>query len=191
MPEKILILSGSPKKNGNTETLISWFCQGAKVEKAGTEVIRLNTLKFKVNGCSSCRMCQKQKEYGCTIKDDANAVLLKMSGADVLVFATPLYFFSTSAQTKIIMDRMFSLYKWDNKANAMETILKGKKMVLLASAYEDIGLEALEVPFKLTADYTGMDFESLLIKNAGVSGDIVKLSGVKEKVVEFGRKIAG
>jgi len=67
----------------------------------------------------------------------------------------------------------------------MQTPLKGKVLVLLASAYEGVGLEDLEKPFKLTADYTNMPFKSLLVPNAGVSGEIRKLSGLREKLLPW------
>ncbi len=118
-------------------------------------------------------------------------MIRQMIGADVIVMATPLYFFSASAHLKVIMDRMFSLYKWDNAANIMQTVLKGKKLVLIASAYEDIGLEDLEKPFKLTADYSGMTYDSLLVPNAGVSGEITKIAGLKERTIEFGKSVFG
>jgi hypothetical protein len=73
----------------------------------------------------------------------------------------------------------------------METPLKGKEFILLASAFEDVGLDALEKPFALTADYTGMKFKSLLIPNAGVSGDIKKKSSVRQKAIALGKKAAG
>lgn len=92
---------------------------------------------------------------------------------------------------KLIFDRMFSLYKWDNDAGTMKTPLKGKTLVLLTSAFEDIGLDALEKPFALTAEYTGMKFESVLVTNAGVSGEISKKRpDIQEKVKSLGAKIA-
>lgn len=188
--KKILIISGSPKKDGNTETLIKWFREGAEPSGAVMEQVRIAALKIKSSGCLSCRQCQRNSEYGCVIKDDISGLLLKMAEADVIVMGTPLYFFSASAQLKILIDRMFSLYKWDNKAGTMEAALKGKLLVLLASAFEDIGLKDLEIPFKLTADYTGMKFASLLVPDAGESGEIVKLQGVREKAVELGRSAA-
>lgn len=190
MAKKILVLSGSPKKEGNTATLVHWFLEGACAKGANAEVIHTAFLKFKFPGCTSCRKCQKIEKYECVIDDDVKAVLKKMAGADVIVMATPLYFFAASAQLKIIMDRMFSLYKWDNAAGTMETVLKGKTLALLASAYEDVGLDALAKPFKLTANYTGMKFASLLVPNAGVSGSIKKLGGVREKAIQLGKKLA-
>jgi multimeric flavodoxin WrbA len=179
VPKKILIINGSPKKNGNTAILISSFTKGATSKGAKVEVVDATTLKNKVNGCNSCRACQKQKSYGCVVDDDASSVIQKMIKADVIVFATPLYFYGPSAQLKAVIDRMFSLYHWDNKTDAMETALKGKSFALIGSAYEDIGLKELEAPFKLTAKYTGIPFKSLLVANAGESGEVQMADVVK------------
>lgn len=190
MIKKILILMGSPKKSGNTATLVDWFCQGARSKGAQVEVVNTAFLKYKATGCTSCRKCQKIKEYACLINDQASLVLAKMAKADVVVMATPLYFYGASAQLKLVMDRMFSLYKWDNQANTMTSPLKGKTLVLLASAFEDIGLDTLEKSFAITADYSEMKFESLLVKNAGESGEILKVKGARQKAIVLGKKVA-
>ena len=190
MAKKILIISGSPKEYGNTAKLVEWFCEGAKAKRAKVEVVWAAYLKYKSTGCMSCRACQKSKKYECVIDDEAKPVLAQMAKVDVIVMATPLYFFSASAQLKLVFDRMFSLYKWDNEAKTMKTPLKGKTLVLIASAYEDVGLDVLEKPFQLTADYTGMDFLSLLVPNAGVSGEIKKKAGIRDRAVALGKKVA-
>ena len=191
MAKRILVLSGSPKKNGNTAMLVGWFAEGACSEGAQVEVVSTASLRYKTTGCMSCRACQKRDKYECVIDDEAKPVLARMAEVDVIVMATPLYFFAASAQLKIVFDRMFSLYKWDNVAGTMETPLKGKTFVLIASAFEDVGLDALEKPFALTADYTGMRFESLLVPNAGISGDIKNKPGVRGKAAALGRKVTG
>ncbi|MFA5146641.1 MAG: flavodoxin family protein [Candidatus Omnitrophota bacterium] len=190
MPRKILVLSGSPKPDGNTAALVGWFVEGARSKGADVEVVPTAFLKYKSTGCMSCRACQKKEEYECAINDEATPVLARMADADVIVMATPLYFFGPSAQLKLVFDRMFSLYKWDNEAGTMVTPLKDKTLVLMASAYEDVGLDALAKPFEITAGYTGMKFESLLVPNAGVSGDIKKREGVREKAIELGKRAA-
>ena len=185
---KVLVISGSPKKDGNSAKLIEWFCTGIEAGGTEIEIVRAASLKTKSNGCLSCRKCQKSPDYRCLIDDEVTKTLLKMTKADLIVMVTPLYFFSPSAQLKILMDRMFSLYKWDNEAGTMETPLKGKALCLIASAFEDIGLDVVEAPFKLTADYTKMAFDSLLFPNAGVSGEIVKIKTAQEKTEAFGKK---
>ncbi|MEN6383696.1 MAG: flavodoxin family protein [Phycisphaerales bacterium] len=190
MVKKVLILNGSPKKDGNTSILVKWFAEAAKGKGSDVEIVNTAFLKYKVNGCISCRKCQKIEKYECCIDDEARPVLAKMADVDVIVFATPLYFFGASAQTKLVMDRMFSLYKWDNETGTMKTPLRGKTMIVLASAFEDIGLDALEKPFKLTADYSSMRFESMLVENAGTSGEIItKRPDVKEKIEKMAIEI--
>lgn len=186
MAKKILLISGSPKKDGNTAALLDWFSQGARSKGASVDIVFSAFLKYKAHGCTSCRACQKLKEYKCVIDDDASAAISKMLDADAIVMATPLYFFGPSAQLKIIFDRMFSLYKWDNDAGTMQTVLKGKTFVLIASAFEDVGLDALEAPFKITAEYSGMEFKSLLIPNAGVSGTLRDNKEIRDKAISFG-----
>ena len=188
--KKILILSGSPKKDGNTAALVEWFAEGARSAGADVEVVNTASLNYKSTGCISCRICQRAEAYVCAINDDARPVLARMAKADVIVMATPLYFYGPSAQLKVLTDRMFSLYKWDNAANTMKSPLLGKTLILLASAYEDVGLGALEAPFKLTAEYSSMKFESLLVPNAGESGDIRKRPEIREETVILGRRIA-
>ena len=93
MPKKILILNGSPKKDGNTAAMVEWFSQGARSKGADVEIVRTAYLKYKTLGCISCRKCQTIDKYECCIDDDAKPVLVKMSEVDVIVMATPLYFF--------------------------------------------------------------------------------------------------
>jgi len=191
MGKKVIIISGSPKRDGNTVMLVDWLMEGLRSLGCQVELVHAAFLKYKISGCISCRSCQKLEKYGCVIDDEAKPVLAKMAEADIIVFATPLYFYGPSAQTKMIMDRMFSLYKWDNKAGTMRTPLKGKTLAVVVSAYEGEGMECVEKPFKITAEYSGMKFASLLVPNAGVSGEIEKrVPGAKQSAVEFAKKLA-
>ena len=190
MAKNIIVISGSPKKNGNTALLIKWFTEGARSVGSNVEIIRAADLKYKVIGCTSCRVCQKMVAYRCSIKDEVSDLVARFPQADVLVMSSPLYFYGASSQLKSVMDRMFSLYKWDNAANTMETPLRGKTLVFLGSGYEDVGFDVFEKPFQLTAQYTGMKYASLVVKNAGVSGDIVKQDGAVKKAFELGKKIS-
>ena len=189
MAKKILILSGSPIKNGNTATLVKWFIEGTRLKGAQVEVVQTAFLKYKSTGCTSCRACQKRVKYECVINDEAKPVLAKMAKVDVIVMATPLYFYGASAQLKLVMDRMFSLYKWDNQAGTMQTPLKGRTFVLIASAFENIGLDILEKAFAITADYSGMKFKSLLVPNAGESGDIKHKDNIRKQAIALGKKV--
>ena len=188
MAKSILVISGSPKKNGNTALLVEWFAQGARSAGSNVEIIRACELKFKVIGCTSCRVCQKKPSYRCSIKDEVSDCVARFVEADAIVMASPLYFYGASSQLKAVMDRMFSLYKWNNESNTMETPLRGKTFVFLGSGYEDVGFDVFEKPFALTAEYTGMTYASLVVKNAGVSGQIIKQPGVQKQAFDLGEK---
>ncbi len=190
MVKSVLILSGSPKKDGNTAILVDWFAEGARSKGAEVEIVHIGAPRFKASGCMACRACQSSKKYECVIPDDATPLLARMPDKDVIVMASPLYFYGASAQLKAVFDRFFSLYKWDNLAGTMETPLKGKTLVFIGSGFEDVGMDIFAKPFELTASYTGMKFASLLVPNAGVSGEIKAKAGIREKAIAFGSEVA-
>jgi len=191
MPQKIIIISGSPRKQGNTAILIDWLIESLNSENNDYAVERAHAvdLEDKARGCTACRLCQQAPDYGCVIKDDVSELLNKIIHADVIIMATPLYFFSASAQLKSIMDRMFSLYKWDNTAGTMQTVLKDKHLAVMASAFEEAGLEDLVRPFAMTAEYSQMSFSFLTIPNAGISGQLQEKPYIRDRVRQFAKEI--
>ena len=99
--KKVLILSGSPRKNGNSDILCDEFARGAI--EAGHEVEKIRVAEKKIGYCRGCYAC---RDTGvCAIKDDMAEVLQKMIDADVLVLASPVYFYSIDAQLKALIDR--------------------------------------------------------------------------------------
>lgn len=103
--KKILVISSSPRKNGNTELLINEFQKGAL--ESGNEIERINLNDKKVSYCTNCNGCRNGNGE-CVIKDDHNEIAEKMLDADVVVFATPVYFYSVTAQLKTFIDRMYA-----------------------------------------------------------------------------------
>ncbi|MBN2406229.1 MAG: flavodoxin family protein [Elusimicrobia bacterium] len=188
--KKMIIIIGSPKKKGNTSLLVDWFIEGASSGQTSIETVNACTLNFKSNGCTACRQCQDLKEYECAIKDGVTGTLRKMALADIIVIASPMYFFGPSAQLKTVLDRMFCLYKFDNDANTFTSPLKGKTLLFIGSAYESMGIATFEKPFSLTAEYSRMKYDSLVIADAGVSGDLAGREDIRQKAVSFGRKFA-
>ncbi len=99
--KKILILSGSPRKNGNSDILCDEFMRGAL--EAGNEVEKIRVAEKSIGYCRACYAC---RETGvCAIKDDMAEVLQRMIDADVIVLASPVYFYSIDAQLKAVIDR--------------------------------------------------------------------------------------
>ena len=98
----ILILSGSPRKGGNTELLVEAFVKGAS-QKHHVEVVSVHD--YKVNPCMGCNACFKNENNACIQKDDMCLIYDKMAVADMLVIASPVYFYGLSAQLKAVIDR--------------------------------------------------------------------------------------
>lgn len=101
MSKRVLILSGSPRKNGNSDILCDEFKRGA--EEAGNTVEKVRISELDINYCRACYACKKDGK--CVLKDDMAALLQKMIDADVLVLASPVYFYSIDAQLKAVIDR--------------------------------------------------------------------------------------
>ena len=106
--KKVLIISASPRKNGNSDLLCDEFAKGAI--EAGHEVEKIRLAEKKVGYCTGCYACQKLNK--CVQNDDANAIVEKMLAADVIVLATPVYFYSMDAQLKALIDRTVS--RWSD-----------------------------------------------------------------------------
>ena len=124
MNKKVLILSSSPRKGGNSETLAAAFAKGAK--EAGNRVETVYLREKQYGFCKGCFACLKLGH--CVIKDDAVEIAEKMHDADVLVFVTPVYYYSVSGQLKTMLDRANPLFGTDYAFT---------KAYLLATAAED------------------------------------------------------
>ena len=104
--KNVLVLSSSPRKGGNSDLLCDAFAKGAK--ESGNKVTKIRVADKKVGFCTGCYACQKTGK--CVIKDDAAAILKKMMASDVIVFASPVYFYSVCAQLKALIDRSVVFY---------------------------------------------------------------------------------
>ena len=102
---KILVLTGSPRKGGNSATLADNFIKGA--EQAGHKVVRFDAAFKNVHPCIGCNKCGM--DGPCIFQDDFNFVRENIVDADVVVFATPMYYFGISAQLKAVIDRFYAI----------------------------------------------------------------------------------
>ena len=142
---KIIILQGSPNKKGSTSILAESFTKGAL--EAGHEVERFDLAKMNIHPCIGCVACGY--EGPCVQKDDDQQIREAILGADMVVFATPLYYYGMSAQLKTIVDRFYS----------RTSKLNHKKSVLMATAYNsaDWTMEALVAHYNTLVRY--MDWQ--------------------------------
>jgi multimeric flavodoxin WrbA len=107
MAKKVLILSGSPRRGGNSDLLCDQFRHGA--EEAGHQVEKIFLRDKQINYCVACNACQKNGG-GCVQQDDMADILERMIAAEVIVMATPVYFFTMNAQMKTLIDRTYARY---------------------------------------------------------------------------------
>lgn len=106
MSKKVLILSGSPRKNGNSDILCDEFARGAA--EAGHEVEKIRIAEKRIGYCHACYACRGTGV--CSIKDDMAEIMQKMIDCDVMVLASPVYFYSIDAHLKAVIDR--SVTRW-------------------------------------------------------------------------------
>lgn len=118
---KIAVLIGSPRKNGNTEIIANAFIDGVDKQENSVEII--SVIGKKINGCSGCDYCYDNSQHICVKKDDMQGIYEKLADADVIVIATPIYFYGVSSQLKCIIDRLH---------NPIRNTFKVKELVLLA-----------------------------------------------------------
>ena len=122
---KIVILNGSPRKNGKTASLVKAFIEGA--ESSGNEVKEIYLTGMNIKGCLACEACQRNGG-NCVQKDDMSIVYEAFVWADVIVFASPMYWGTITGQLKITIDRMYALF------GKYSSVQMKKKCVLIMTA---------------------------------------------------------
>ncbi len=140
---KIIILMGSPNKNGSTSILADNFAKGAK--EAGHTVEFLDITRMNIHACTGCIACGY--EGTCVQKDDVEKIKSKLLSCDMVVFATPLYYYGMSVQLKTVVDRFCS---YNSSLNSRHL-----KSALLAVAWnsDDWTFDALEAHYKTLVRY--------------------------------------
>ena len=111
MGKKIIVLNGSPRKNGNTSALVKAFREGA--ESAGHTVTEFWLGGMKINGCRGCCAGGKNPDSPCVQKDDMEQIYPAYKEAEVVVLASPLYYWTISGQLKCAFDRLFAVAECD------------------------------------------------------------------------------
>ena len=148
-PLNVLILLGSPREDGNSSRLAFAFADAASRNGHRVQSVRLSALE--IAPCDGCRRCWPKASQPCVVRDDMDSVYPLLRAADVLVFATPLHFYTWSAPVKLLTDRLVCL------GPDQPHHLKGKRCVLLAAGADDrpAAFAGLRATYRLVADYMG------------------------------------
>lgn len=185
MAKKVLVFLGSPRKKGNSAILADQISRGAKSAKAEVETIYLHGKK--IAPCKACFACQKRGSKGCSIQDDMQGIYLKLIEADAWVIASPVYWFTMSAQTKIFMDRCFGLPAYQKDP------FRGKR-IAIAMAYGDKDpfssgcVNALRT-FQDGYGYAESTIVGMVYGSAMDAGQIRANEAVMEEAFELGKKL--
>ena len=183
----ILGISGSPRRGGNTETLLDRALDGAKEKGAKTEKIILNELKM-----VPCQECDKVNDDGtCRIEDGFQTVYEKIKKADGIILASPIFFGSLSAQTKIMIDRhqCYWRYKYMLKKPIRPTPKKGVLILVEASKRESFFDNAKSIVKNFFATINTEYNDELLCEGIDTKKAILGRGDYLDMAFELGRKI--
>jgi multimeric flavodoxin WrbA len=183
--KQVLVILGSPRRKGNSSTLAARISRGAKSAGAEVETMFLHALK--ISPCRGCDTCKKQDSKGCAIKDDMQEIYPKLIKADAWVIASPVYWFTMSAQTKTFMDRCYALTAY------AENPFVGKRIAIAMSyGYVDpFGsgcVNALRT-FQDAYRYTGSKIVGMVYGSAVEVGEIADNKALMREAEELGKRL--
>ncbi|MCL1905437.1 MAG: flavodoxin family protein [Clostridiales bacterium] len=154
---KIVILSGSPRRGGNTHQLVQAFMEGAAAK--GHRAVHFDTASMEIAPCSACCYCRGENPRHCRLEDDMARIYTAMEEAELLVLATPLYYFGFSAQIKAAIDRLFaineSLKRKGKDAGAGG--VRGMALLAVCGDDEEAAMGGLVENFRIICSYLGME----------------------------------
>jgi multimeric flavodoxin WrbA len=189
-----MFICGSPRDNGNTLTVVDWVASAAKEVGASVEIIRADRVVFKERGCIACMGCQKSEHYRCVIKDEASSVVARFPEQDAIIFASPVYFMGLSGQIKLLIDRMYSLFKITPDGKEILHPMENVSFSLIATAAgaPDHGLNLVLTHVKTIAGFFGKELKTFSVPHAPIKpGAIVSNSEILEAALTFGKNLAG
>ncbi len=171
MGKNIVILNGSPRKNGNTSALVQAFTKGA--QSAGHTVTEFFLDKMDIHGCKGCFGGHSSRECPCVQRDDMAQIYPAVKDSDVVVLATPLYYWNMSGQLRTAVDRLFALEEGDGN------LLRGhNRASALLMAAEGHGFEDVLLYYNHLMGH--LNWKNLGHVLAGGNGDVGDIKGKSE-----------
>jgi multimeric flavodoxin WrbA len=184
--KRVLILTASPRKNGNSTILALKAAEGVKAEGGEADVVSIGNLK--IAPCNACDVCRTKPEAGCVIKDDMQPLYKKIEDAQGIIFASPVYWFNVSAQMKLFIDRTYAIHGKGYYA------FTGKDVgVILTYEDEDVfvsgGINALR-SFQDIFAYVKANLVGAIYGSANKAGDVKANGELLQKAYDLGKKLA-
>lgn len=173
MGKKMVVITGSPRKTGNSFALADAFTNAA--QKKGRSVTRFDAALMEVKGCTACETCY-QTGKACSFDDDFNAIAPAIEEADAVVFITPLYWYTFPAQIKAVIDKFYALYM------GKKGIGKKKSGLIVCCEEKDTAtLDGIRFSYQRTIDL--MEWKSVgevLVTSVAAAGDVKKTDGIAQ-----------
>jgi multimeric flavodoxin WrbA len=185
MSKKVLILKGSPRKNGNSSVLADQVALGAQVLGAEVESFRVHEMN--IQPCDACDSCQETNGV-CVIGDDMQMLYPKIQQADTLVLASPIYWFTFSAQLKLCIDRWYAFQP------IRKEVWSGKNIGIVltygdSDPYESGAVNAIYT-FQSMFRYLDIEIAGMVYGSASEIGDVEKQPELMQKAYQLGEKLA-
>ena len=170
--KKIVVITGSPRKNGNSFAMTDAFIKAA--EKNGHSITRYDAADMEIKGCTACESCF-QAEKACIFDDDFNSMVPAIEEADVVVLTTPLYWYTFPAQLKAVIDKFFALYNG-------QRAIGNKECAFMACCAERVEcMEGICFAYKHTVELMGWkSVREVLVPSVHMPGDIYKTDGIAQ-----------
>lgn len=171
MGKNMVVLTGSPRKGGNSDRMADAFMKGA--QGAGHTITKIETASLDMKGCRACNGCY-QGSGACFFNDDFNSIAQSVLEADTVVLATPLYWFSFPVQIKTVIDKFYAFVVGGKE-------IKDKECVLLTCGgdTEAKAFDGLVRTYELIAEYLGWrDRGRLILPGVTAKRDIEKTDGL-------------
>lgn len=179
MQKNIVVITGSPRVHGNSDSLAEAFIEGAKA--SGNKVTRFDAGRMSIRGCNDCRYCFSN-EGECVIKDDMQEIYPALYEADILVLAGPVYWFGFTAQIKAVIDRMYA-------GSGKPFSIKSMGLIAICGDSNEKVIDPTLLQFHAICDYCGWEEIFVLTQNAvNEKGDINKTEAL-EKARALGEAI--
>jgi multimeric flavodoxin WrbA len=179
--KNIVVITGSARKNGNSELMAKYFMEGAK--QAGHNVFLFETAKKKLLSCIACDTCFS-KGQACSFPDDFNEIAPILENADAIVFCTPLYWFTFPARIKMVIDKLYSFMVGGHELKIKESLL-----MVCAETHDITDFTGIIKTYELILGYMKWkDAGILTIPSVYKIGDIKTTDGL-DKAKEMGKRI--
>lgn len=176
---KMIILVGSVRKGGNTELLAKAFADGAG-QKHDVELV--SVADYSIHPCVGCNGCYTSEGHRCVQRDDMDIIYEKLRQADIVIIASPVYFYGISAQLKGLIDRLHTPMRKNFHIKSLGLLLVG------AATLPDL-FEPLIAQYRMILRFFGLnDVGMVLVSGAREKGDVLKGDGIK-RAYELGRNI--